>query len=337
MGKPKVLYAPVPSHTRRVFRPGTYSRMLRLFDVTVNESDENFTPGEIAGKIKGFDALVTGWGTPPLGEDFFENADRLRIIAHSAGSIKHMLSRDVVDRYILPRGITVFSANGEIAYNVAEATIGYLIMAARRFYDHITSVRTKGLWRDPEIPVYLQTLNGSTVGVVSASKVGREVIRLLHAFDLKVILYDPYLSDWEAGRLNAEKVSLDELFERSDFITVHAPLIPETIGMIGRGQLKLMKDGAILVNTSRGKVIDHDALLEELRSGRIIAVLDVTDPEPLPPEHPLWDLPNVILTSHYSGGVHDYHRQTQRVFLDNLRRFLAGEPLEGVVNKTLGY
>ncbi len=332
MGSPKVLYAPVPSHTEKVFRTETYERMLKLFDVTANGRDENFTSEEIVGKAGGMDAVVTGWGTPPLKEDFFEKADKLRIIAHSAGSIKGMLSRDVVDRYILPREICVFSANGEIAYNVAEATVGYLIMTGRRFCDHITAIRTKDIWKDPGIPATPRTLNGSTVGVVSASKVGVETIRLLQPFDLRMIIYDPYLPDWEAGRLNAEKVGLDELFERSDFVTVHAPLIPETIGMIGKRQLGLMKDGAVLVNTARGKVIDHDALFEELKTGRIMALLDVTDPEPLPPDSPLRKLPNVYITPHVSGAGSYGYLKIGDATLRALEDFFGERPVKGKVN-----
>ena len=331
MRKPKVWYLPVPSHTKRVFEEATYQRLLHQFNVTVNPTGTNYTSEQVADGIAGFDALITGWGTPPLPVAVFEQADALKIIAHSAGSIKHMISQEVVEQYILPREICVFSANHAIAYNVAESTIGLLIMASHRFMDHALAVRNEGLWKKPGLLSNGRFLGGSTVGIVSASKVGREVISLLAPFDVKMLVYDPYLSDWEAGRMNVEKTGLDDLFARSDHVTVHAPMIPQTENMIGQKQLKLLKDGATLVNTSRGKVIDHDALLKELQTGRIVAALDVTDPEPLPPDSPFRKLTNVIITPHISGaGYYGYHKIGSTT-LETLEDFFANKPVKEAV------
>jgi len=331
MSKPKILYAPVAGHTAQVFEEAAYRRLLHCFDVTVNEGTRNYTAEELAGLIPGFDGLVTGWGTPPMDARFFEKADRLRIIAHSAGSVKHLFSREVVDRYLIPRGITVFSANLAIAYNVAEATIGLLIMIPRRWIDHALTIRTTHLWRDPAIPANSQFLLGSTVGVVSASKVGREVIRMLQPFDVRILCYDPYLSDREAGRLNVEKVSLNDLFALSDMVTLHAPSIPETQKMIGAGQLRLLRDGGVLINTSRGAVLDHEALLKEAQTGRILVALDVTDPEPLPPDSPLRTLPNVIILPHISGAGYYGYRKIGAMTLQALEDFFADRPVSGAI------
>ncbi len=330
--KPRVLYLPTPSHTKRVFTEETFQRMSACFDMTLNETEVNYTTEQVAQKIRGFDGLVTGWGTPPLTEQVFENADRLRIIAHSAGSVKYMFPEDVIRKYVVPRGTCVFSANQAVAYNVAESTIGLLIMTSHRFLDHALAIREKVVWRDPNIPWNGQFLMGSTVGIVAASKVGREVIRLLKPFDVKILVYDPYLPEWEAGRLGVKKADLDDLFSRCDFVTIHAPLLPETEGMIGARQLKLLKDGAVLVNTSRGKVIDHQALIEELQKGRFLAALDVTDPEPLPPDSPLRKLPNVIITPHVSGSGHYGYFKIGASTLKALEDFFAGKTPEGAVN-----
>jgi phosphoglycerate dehydrogenase-like enzyme len=331
MGKPRVLYIPTVSHTERVFKNETYQRMLERFDVKVNGTDTNYTAEQVAEEIRGFDGLVTGWGTPHLSESVFENADKLRIIAHSAGSVKGFL-RGAVEEYILPRNICVFSANGAIAYNVAEATIGLLIMTCRRFMDHALAIREKGVWKSRDIPSNGTYLTGSTVGIVSASKVGRAVIDLLKPFNVEILVYDPYLSEWEAGRLDVKKVELDELFARSDFVSLHAPSISETNKMIGGKQLKAMRDGAVLVNTSRGSVIDHDALLAELQTGRIMAALDVTTPEPLPPESPFRKLTNVIITPHVSGaGFYGYY-MIGTTTLQALEDFFAGKPVKGAVD-----
>ena len=330
MSKPKLLYIPTNSHTEKVFKKETYQRMLDRFDVKVNDTGSNYTTEKIAEEIKGFDGLVTGWGTPHLGEAIFENADKLKIIAHSAGSVKGFL-RGVVEKYIIPRNICVFSANKAIAYNVAEATIGLLIMTCRRFMDHALVIRS-GRWHSPEVPSNGLFLTGSTVGIVSASTVGRIVIDLLKPFKVKTLVYDPYLSDWDAGRMGVEKVELDDLFARADFVSSHAPSIPETDKMIGAKQLKALRDGGVLINTSRGSVIDHDALLAELQTGRISAALDVTTPEPLPPDSPFRKLTNVILTPHVSGAGFYGYFMIGASTLQALEDFFADKPVEGAVD-----
>lgn len=332
MEKRKVLCIPTESHIKRVFRKETLERLKRRFDVTFNEKGRDYTSEEVADKIEGFDGLITGWGSPPLTEPVFENADRLRIIAHSAGSIRHILSRDIVQRYILPRKICVCNAVKAIAYNVAESTIGLLIMTSRRFLDHVNSIREKPVWRDTAIPWNTQTLNGSTVGIVAASTVGREVIRLLQPFDVEILVYDPYLSEWEAGRLNVKKTTLEELFKRADFVTVHVPVTEETIHMINGRHLKLLRDGAVLVNTSRGKVIDHEALLKECETGRIMVALDVTDPEPLPPNSPFRKLKNVIITPHISGAGYYGYFKIGEMTLQALEDYFADRRVENAVN-----
>ena len=259
----RVLCIPTSEHAEYVFTAETLGRMRTLFDVAFNDLGRNYTSKEVASGIKGFDALITGWGSPPLTESVFENADRLKIIAHSAGSVKGLLSKNVVKRYIVPRGICVCNAPKAIAFNVAEATLGLLIMTSRRLLDHAMNVRGRLMWHDSGIPREIRTINGSTIGIVGASTVGREVIRLLKPFDSKILVYDPYFSEEEADGLGVEKTSLEDLFKRSHFVSIHAPMTEETYHMINEHYLRLLRDGAVLVNTSRGKVIDQEALIEE--------------------------------------------------------------------------
>ncbi len=330
MSKPKILYLPTSGHTHNVFKPDVFARLQDQFDVTLNGTGSNYKSDQVAEMIAGFDGVVTGWGTPPITEKVMQHADSLRIIAHSAGSVKGGVGA-VVEKYIVPRQICVFSANESIAYNVAESTIGMLIMTARRWVDFIAHTRA-GEWKPDELPSNGQFLRGSVVGVVSASKVGREVIQLLKPFNVTLLVYDPYLSDWEAGHLGVEKVGLNELFATSDFVTVHAPSIPATNKLLGAEQLKLLRDGATLVNTSRGSVIDHDALLAEARTGRILVTLDVTIPEPLPADSPFRQLPNVFITPHISGvGYYGYFKIGEMT-LAALEDFFADKPVRGAVN-----
>ena len=327
----KVLYVCTPGHTQRVFRPGKFEEMLELFDVTWSDRSAQWTTEEMTEQVAGMDAVVTGWGAPPTSEEFFESADRLRIIAHSAGSVRGLVAEDVVQRYCIPRKITIFSANGAIAINVAESAVGMLLMTMRHWVQLSNWYHDTGHWRNPLYDSNGQFLQGSTVGVVSASKVGREVIRLLGPWDVTILVYDPYLSAEDAAAMGAEKVELDELFRRSDHVTVHAPKLPETDNMIGAEQLALLRDGATLVNTSRGSVIDHRALLAECRSRRLNVCLDVTAPEPLPPDSGFRALDNVIITPHASGaGYYGYHAigdTTIQALLD----CFADKPVQGAV------
>ncbi len=330
--KPKVWYLPVPSHTERVFRAEHFEAMLDEFDVTVNDLDRNLSTEELAAGIAPYDAVVSGWGTPSFSAEALAAAQRLRIVAHSAGSVKHLFPEDLVSEHLLPRGIVVFSANEAIALNVAETTVGLLIMASRRWPDLIYNFRETGRWRAEGVPTNGQYLRGSKLGLVSASKVGREVISLLQGWDVSFLVYDPYLSDEAAAALGVTKVGLNELFEQADHVTVHAPSIPETDGMIGAEQLRLMRDGAALVNTARGSVIDHDALYEEAKTGRIMVALDVTTPEPLPPDSPLRSLPNVYVTPHVAGaGCYGYQKIGETT-LQALRDCFAGRPVRGAVD-----
>jgi phosphoglycerate dehydrogenase-like enzyme len=328
--KPRVLYLPPPRHTARVFLPETYAALLAEFDVDATDTDRRVTSEEFAERVAGCDAVVTGWGSPPFTAAVWERADRLRVIAHSAGSVRFLFApEDLADR-LRPRGIVVASANAAIAQNVAEYTIGAMIMGARRFTEHVAAMRT-GAWGDPAVPHSARYLRGAEVGLLSASTVGREVIRLLQPFDVRILVHDPYLSEAEAARLGVERVSLEELFARPDIVSLHAPAIPETRRMVGAAELGRMRDGALLINTSRGWVLDHEALLQEARTGRIQVVLDVTEPEPLPPDHPLRALPNVALTPHQSGaGAYGYAR-IGAITLQALRDGLAGRPVAGAV------
>jgi phosphoglycerate dehydrogenase-like enzyme len=333
--KQKVLYSPSESHTNRVFRPETFARMGELFDVAVNDTGGNLTTDQVIERSAGQDALVTGWGSPPLNAEFFEQAAQMKIIAHSAGSVKYLVDRELIDKYLIPRDICIFSANVAIALNVAETTVGMLIAAPRRWIEFATHFRATGEWKPSHIESEGQFLLGAVVGLVSASAVGREVIKLLQPFDVTILVYDPYISEEQASELGVEKVELNELFERSDMVSLHAPKIPETTNMIGAEQLKLLKDGAALVNTARGAVIDHDALLAECRTGRITAALDVTEPEPPAQDSPFRELENVIITPHIAArGSYGLFRIGETT-LKALEDRFAGRPVQGAANLDL--
>jgi phosphoglycerate dehydrogenase-like enzyme len=184
-------------------------------------------------------------------------------------------------------------------------------------------------------------LSGKTVGIVGLGHIGAEVGRLAKAFGCRVIATKR--STTESHRaLFADEImpaaELHRLLGESDFVVLSMPLTPETRGMIGEAELRAMKPSAVLINIARGPVTVEAALVRALQESWIAgAALDVFDEEPLPPESPFWDMDNVIVTPHISGGTEIYNQRAVEIFAANLKRYLAGEPLENVVDPARGY
>ncbi|GAA1727853.1 hydroxyacid dehydrogenase [Isoptericola hypogeus] len=275
-------------------------------------------PDDVVERVE---ILVTSWGVPRLDDEALARMPKLRAIFHAAGTIRPFLSPGALES-----GVTVCAAADANAGPVAEFTFAQIILALKRVGRLADRYRTQRRPRDLSGMPVLGT-HGVTVGVVGASRVGRKVVERLHTIDARVLLADPYVEASEARELGAEPVPLDELCARSDVVTLHAPLTPSTIGLVGERQLALMRDGAVLVNTARGGIVDHAALTPHVVSGRLDAWLDVTDPEPLPDDSPLWDLPNVALTPHLAGALGNEVSRLGDQAMAELRRYLDGRPL----------
>ncbi|MET9799350.1 hydroxyacid dehydrogenase [Streptomyces sp. NPDC006368] len=275
----------------------------------------------VAAALAEAEVLLTCWGATPLTAGVLERAPRLRAVVHAAGSVKHH-----VTEACWARGIAVTSAAAANALPVAEYTLAAILLAGKhvlRAARRYAELRTAHDWQGE-----LATSGNyrRAVGVVGASRIGRRVIELLRPFDVQVLLYDPYVTAGEAAALGVVPMSLDDLCARADIVSVHAPQLPATHHLIGAAQLALMPDGATLINTSRGSLIDGTALLPHLTAGRLHAVLDVTDPEPPPPDSPLYRLPNVLLTPHIAGSLgNELHRMADQA-LDELERYVRGVP-----------
>lgn len=330
--KPKVWCILTKDGLDRVMRPADQAKLKAEFSVTFNKTDQMPDTDAIARKIKDYDILLGGWGSPVLTAKVFEKAVNLKMYAHFAGTIKHLLSKEVVEQYLIPRNIVTYSANEAIGYNVAESAVGMMMMLGHHWVPFVNDFRATGRWRSDVAPWNGQFLQGATVGIVAASKVGRHVMKLLSGWDLKLLCYDPYLSAAEAKQLGVKKASLETLFKTADYITVHTPTTPETDGMIGEKHFKLMQDGATIVNTARPAVFDQDALYREAATGRINVCLDVTTPEPLNPDNPLRDLPNVYITPHISGaGFYGYFKIGENGLLAMKQRMAGKKKIFGAV------
>lgn len=250
-------------------------------------------------------ACFTCWETPVLNAEVLACVPDLKLILHGAGTPKA-----VVNDEVWRRGIRVATAAPIIAIDVAESALGGIIYCLKHFADYNRLMR-EGRWNKPAGAVsdvdapkpQLNRLNWLlTVGIVGASHVGKNMIRFLKPFGVTILLYDPTLSEDTARELGVTRASLETLMSSSDVVSVHAPQLPSTRGMITADLLASMKDGALFVNTSRGSIVDQDALLAQLKSGRINAYLDVYQQEPLPADSELHQLSNVLLTPHISVG-----------------------------------
>ncbi|MFE5243933.1 MULTISPECIES: hydroxyacid dehydrogenase [unclassified Streptomyces] len=314
--RPRTVLAMEPKVRDALFDQESLARLTAVADTDPSLVVDDFGDPAVAGALHEAEVLLTGWGCPPLTADVLERLPRLRTVIHAAGSVKHHITDACWER-----NLTVASAAGANALPVAEYTVaailfaGKRVLAAQRVYERLRA-RTNALDVIGSGGNY-----GRTVGVVGASRIGRRVIELLRPFDLRVLLYDPYVDEAGAAALGVRAVPLDELARTSDVVTIHAPALPETRHLFDRERLALLPDGATLINTARGSLVDTAALTDELVSGRLHAVLDVTEPEILPADSPLYDLPNVVLTPHIAGSLGNELTRLTHAALDELERY----------------
>ena len=271
--------------------------------------------------LAGADGCVTCWGSPPLTAELLDAAPDLRIIAHAAGTVRPYLSEAVWER-----DIAVVNAAGAIAEEVAQYTAA-LIVIGRRSLMELAPQTAQGRWRDVQLHRPSSDVRGITVGIIGAGEVGRRVLALLGHYQVRLLLADPFVSAADAAEMGAEKRELDELFAESDVASVHAPNNEQTRHLVNAERLALLRDGAIFINTSRGPLVDQDALVAELHRRRIWAFLDVTDPEPLPSDSPLIGCPHLTLSPHVAGAIAGSVRYQLRWVLDDVARLFACEPL----------
>lgn len=312
---------------QQMFTDATRRKLTERFTVRWPEAEERVTPEEAAGLLRDADGCYGGWGMPQLNATTLAHADKLRILAYSAGSVKGAVSDEV-----WKRGITVTSAAAENAVDVAHFTLGIMLLAVKNFVELSSSGAQKECWgRNGHRPP--DDFRGCTVGIIAASHIGKLVLKLLEPFGVERLLCDPYITAADARALGATKVELDDLFRRSDIVSLHAPKTPETRHMVNAQQLALMRDGAVFINTSRGALVDEYALVAELQKRRIWAYLDVTDPEPPPPGSPLWTCPNLTLTPHIAGALGRGRKFMGQLALDELERFFSGQTLRYPVTR----
>lgn len=259
-------------------------------------------------------------------------ATGLRWLQTAGAGVNGLITPEVRDSDLI-----VTNASGIHAEPITEHMFGMLLAVTRRLREAWEQQKTRQ-WRGYDFGAHVDMLAGKTLGVLGVGAIGGHSARVGRAFGMRVLgLRRTGGTHPDVDRMFTPDERLPFLRE-CDVVMNSLPLTEKTRHFLGAAELAVMKPTAIVINTGRGATIDTEALVAALRENRLgAALLDVTDPEPLPPDHPLWTLDNVYITPHYSGSHPDYTRRANQIFLENLRRYLANEPLVNVVDKREGY
>jgi glyoxylate reductase len=276
-------------------------------------------------KVRDIDGLYSLL-TDRVDQELLDTAPNLRVVSNMA------VGYDNIDvAACTARGIPVGHTPGVLTDTTADFAFALLMTAARRVVEGVDYVRA-GRWKTWGPTLFMGAdVHGATLGIVGIGRIGQAVARRARGFDMRILYFDPYVSD--ARIAGSTSVDLDTLLVESDFVTLHVPLTEMTHHFISRKELNKMKPTAVLVNTSRGSVVDPEALVEALRDEKIAyAALDVTEPEPIPVDHPLLTLPNCIVVPHIASASVATRTKMATIAAENLLAGLQGQPLPYCVN-----
>ena len=308
---------------RTLFSEELIEEMERRYDVRWNPLDRQMDEEELSTALADADVLLTGWGSPKIADRVLDAAPNLKMIGHTGGTISYL-----VDESFFARGIRIVNANATMAMAVAEYCLMMALMARWDIVGEMNKMRENHWHALEEV---MPGLMGSNVGIVDYGDIARCFIQLLKPMEVKIRVYAPYLTEEFAAENRFELVSLDEAM-RCDVVSIHSTLTPASYHSIDAARLARMRDGAVLINSARGAVIDEEALVCELKTGRIRAVLDVFETEPLPDDHPLRNrLPNVLNTPHVAAASRYWRDRQVRSVVDDIDRVLAGEPTKNEI------
>ncbi len=320
MSKPKTIFI-LSEHAYEIIYRGEIRAEIDDFCEVIAPPMTIETYPEYAQSLAEAEIIFSGWGAPKLDAEFMAQVPHLRAFLYGSGAIKGFVTDDFWEKEI-----PISSAWMANAVPVSEFAFSQVIFALKTGWQYVRAIN-EGVWN--RMAWKLPGAYGSTVGLVSLGVIARYLIERLKTLDVKIIAYDPFVSAEEGAELGVEMVELDELFRRSDVVSLHTPWLPETVGLINGELVGSMKPNATLINTSRGAVINEPEMIEVLQQRPdLFAVLDVTYPEPPEEGSPLYSLSNVILTPHIAGSTGPECRRMGRYMIDECRRFLSGQPLQ---------
>ena len=319
---PHIYVAVRPDEYDKLFDDATTAALAQLGTVTFAEGEGKMVlPTDVADAA---DVLITSWSTQPF-DPAQVRGSRLQLAVHAAGTIRGLFPKSV-----LSSGLRVAQGgSAAMALPVAEMALTLTLALLRNLHTHDRALQSTRDWVAGGTGILGRSIQAQHIGIVGLSRTGRHYAEMLHGLGVRRIsAYDPYISSADAEALGVQLLDLDDLFAGSDVVAVHAPVTPETRGLIDAETLSKLRDGATLINTARSAVTDEPALVAELVSGRINAGLDVFDSEPLPPDSPLFGLPNVLLTPHVAGGTVEARFAQGATVVAEVERFLAGAELQ---------
>jgi len=314
---------PVVAALYREALPPRISEVEELADVRLTTADG------LAKAMNGADVLYQWHSFSPALKENWHAASSLKWVHVSAAGVSQLLFDELIQS-----DVTYTNSRGVLSRAIAEFALGFVLDMAK---DSQGSSRLQLLQRWQHRTT--RKIQGQTALVVGTGSIGREIARLFRAVGMEVdgAGRTARPGDADFGRIHAS-CDLAGTVHDYDYLVLAAPLTTDTRGLVGAEVLTAMKRTARLINVGRGELVDTPALLEALTSGAIAgAALDVVHPEPLPEGHPLWDMANVIITPHMSGDTEDYLDDLGKLFVENLKRYCNGEPLDNIVDKTLGF
>jgi phosphoglycerate dehydrogenase-like enzyme len=271
-------------------------------------------------QIANADVLMTTWHTPFLTAEMLGPRPRVKLIAHCGGEVKSRVADQIFDY------ITITNAAEPMARGVAEMALALALTLVRRIPEYASEMREGVVRTNAEVSSG-ETLFGRKVGLVGFGRIGRAFARLIKPFEVQLLVSDPYADPNVVAEYGGSLIDLDELIRSCSVIVLAAALTPETRNLIDKRRLSEMADGSYFINVARGGLVDTEALVAELRGARLSAALDVTDPvEPLPIDHELRKLSNVILTPHIAAGGIEMRREIGAIAVDEVVRFTKNQP-----------
>lgn len=301
-------------------------RLESVANVEYNSMTRNFTPEELRERLAGKDVAITGWGTTLFDETVLEGNDTLRLIAHTGGSVTPVMSD-----YAYDKGIRVISGNDMYAESVAESVIAYSLAALRKIPDYLDRTKNGDWYHAGEV---WEGLLDQTVGIIGFGMTSRHLFRMGKAFRLKFkVLEKPYLTKEVQEEYGFETASLEEIFSTCKIVSLHCGMTKSYYHLVNSRLLGMMPEGALLINTARGPVIDENDLIAELKRGRIRAILDVYEQEPLPADSELRTLPNAYCVPHMGGPTFDRRWMITMALTDDILRMERGEAMRLEINR----
>jgi len=325
VNKPRILVAYATNDGQ--FVPEQRERLREFAELVENPHNRSLTDEEKMALLRDVDGAALGRSGRGLTREMIDSVERLKVIGLIGSSVKMLESR-----YAMDKGITIFNTAPALGLAVAEYTIG-LMLAGLRDIPYFASRMETQKWPSARRDHF--NLSGKTVGLIGFGAVARHVARMLSGFDVELLVYDPYTPDDVIAEARGRSVPLDEVLSRSDVVSLHCGSTEETYHMISLRELDMLKDNAVLVNTSRGAVIDEDALASKLPERRFFACLNVFEREPLPEGSSLRGHENCLLTPHGAGKTLDTYRINSQMLVDDFQRFFKGETPKNLVRREM--